>query len=467
MSTKSIAVDYGDRQIEIEVPDTAVIAEFRDPPLLENPEQAVRDALAKPYGSPPLAELAKPGMRVAIGFDDPTRPNVPPRTILPIVVETLLAAGVNERDIVFISGCSNHRKPTRLELANHLGAEIFNRFWLHGQIINHDCYDPAQLRYFGITESGRYVEHNRHFVDADLLIYQGNVASTAWKSYTGTGAVIGLASTPSIASHHSYHSIPVPSNLAGKESKPRRKVSVKDEMNGFLEQATGRKIFYINAVNGTKGRMAGVFAGSAREVRPPAWELAERIYRCPVPEADVLIVGLPQSYSYGSSHNPLIAAVGALVPPRYSADQPVLREGGVVIGLTPSTGYIDPRLYPDYQAVIDLYGRYHTVRALVDHEEAFDHRPDYRHKYTYENGYPPLHAFWLFYEMEYALNRAGAVILAGTPNPGVFRGLGLTPAKDFSQAWKIAAKYVGKNPSVVVAPTFWSKPRIKFDVRAD
>lgn len=464
---KQVSVDYGNRQIGIDVPADAVVVEFEDPQLLADPTQSVRDALSNPHGSAPLVDLAKPGMRVAIGFDDPTRPSVPPQTILPVVVEVLQKAGIKDRDIVFISGSSNHRKATRLELANHIGAETFNRFSGYGQIMNHDCYDTAQLRYFGITESGRYVEHNRHFVDADLLIYQGNVAATAWRSYTGAGAVIGLASTRSIASHHSYQSIPVPSNLESKESKARRSVSVKDEMNSYLEAATGRSIFYINAVTGTKGRMAGVFAGSAREVRRPAWELAERIYRYSVPQADVLIVGLPQSYAYGSADNTLTAAVGALVPPRYSPVQPVLREGGVVIALSPSTGFIDPRLYPAYEEVISVYGRCHTARSLIDYEEEFNNRLDYRHKYTHEHGYPAIHAFWLFYEIEGTLNRAGAVILAGTSNPGAFRRLNLTPAADFSQAWKIAEKYVGKNPVTVVAPTFWSRPRIKFDVTAN
>jgi hypothetical protein len=34
------------------------------------------------------------------------------------------------------------------------------------------------------------------------------------------------------------------------------------------------------------------------------------------PQADVLIVGLGAQYSYGSSNNTLIGAVGATVPPR-------------------------------------------------------------------------------------------------------------------------------------------------------
>ena len=64
----------------------------------------------------------------------------------------------------------------------------------------------------------------------------------------------------------------------------------------------------------------------------------------------------------------------------------------------------------------------------------------------------------------YTLQRASAVIMAGTQNPGAFRQLGITPASDFEQAWKIATRNVGDEPVTVVAPTFWSKRQFKFDV---
>lgn len=464
---KKVAVDFGERKVDIEVPDSATVVEFTDPPLIGDPQAALGKALAQPLGSPPLAELARPGMRVAIGFDDITRPAFPARLILPRIVEELERAGVADRDITFINACSNHRKNTRTELANHLGPGIFNRFWPLGRIRNHDCDDAQGLRYFGVTDSGRYVEHNRDFMDADLQIYQGNVSAQAWKGYTGTGAIIGLASTRSIASHHSFHTVPDP-----EKKKEHRKAAgaklpgMKPEMTAFLEKATGKKTFYVNAVTGMGGRPAGLYAGHAGAVTGPAWELAGRIFTREAPQADLLVVGLGAQYSYGSSNNTLIAAVGAMVPPRYSPDEPVLREGGVVIALSPSTGHIDPERYPSYQDLIDVYGRHHSIRALVDHEETFHGNPEYLWRYRHGFGYPALHAFWIMYELEYALNRAGALIIAGTANPGAFRRVGMQTAPDFDTAWKMARRYVGPNPTTVVAPTFWTRPRIKFSVKA-
>ena len=462
---KTVLADFGDRRIAIDVPAHAEVIEFEDRQAAVDPVAATVEAIANPHGSPPLSELAGPGMRVAIGFDDPTRPAATVQAIIPVLVQALLDAGVGENDILLICACSNHRKWTRTELAQYLGANIYDRFWSSGQILNHDCSNPSQLSFLGISKIGKYyVELNRHFVEADLMIYVGNVSATGFRSFTGTGVVIGLASTRSIASHHSFHDIRQLGYAADNTlAKPRH--SVKDDMTRLMEEATGKRVFYVNAVPSADGKLAGVFAGTAREVRKPAWAVAESISRYPASQADVLIIGIPDRLGLGSADNTLIAASGILTPPRLCPEGPVLREGGVVIGLSPSRGYIDPERYPSYQAAIDLYARYHDLHALVDHEEEFDQRADYRHLYTHGYAYPPLHPFWLLYQYSYTLARAGAVILAGTTNPGAFRDLGIVPTKNFEAAWKRATGIVGKDPVTVVAPTYWSRRPFKFHVK--
>lgn len=465
MKTKRVLADFGERQVEIDVPEQAVVVEFQDPPLLPDPTVAARKALAEPCGSPPLRDLAKPGMRVAIGFDNPTRPGLPSQIILPIVVNELMSAGVKEQDILFICANANHRKWTRAELAAHLGSEIFDRFWGAGQIVNHDASDPFQLRFLGVSKGGGYVEHNRNFVEADLMIYQGNISATYWGGYTGMGVVVGLGSARSISSHHAHHVMAHPDSCTGDHITSLYR-NLKAEIHTHIEKATGKRIFYINGVGGIKGRLAGVFAGYSPEVDEPAWKMADTFCRYPVPQADVMIIGLPQRLPYEDYHNHLVAAVGALVPSRLWLNRPVLREGGVIIGLSPCAGRINPRKYPSYQDVIDLYARYDNIASLSEHEDEFSHNPEYLGKYTYGYGYHPLHAFWLFYQSEYTLTRAGAIAMAGTTNPGAFRTLGITPTADFDRAWKVATKLVGRNPVTVVVPTFYSRRLFKFDVQA-
>ncbi|MDE2722785.1 MAG: hypothetical protein OXI59_05365, partial [Gemmatimonadota bacterium] len=76
----------------------------------------------------------------------------------------------------------------------------------------------------------------------------------------------------------------------------------------------------------------------------------------------------------------------------------------------------------------------------------------------------PRHPFWLMYIGHYTLQRAAAVIMAGTKNPGAFRKLGITPCRDFDHAWQTATKIVGQSPTTVAAPTFWTRRQFKFDV---
>ena len=95
VKAKTVQADFGREKIDIEVPENSAVIEFQDPEFLSDPVEA----LTEPVGSPPLADLVKPGMTVAIGFDDPTRPPLPWQTILPLVIDVLIRNGVKEKDI--------------------------------------------------------------------------------------------------------------------------------------------------------------------------------------------------------------------------------------------------------------------------------------------------------------------------------------------------------------------------------
>ena len=74
--TKEIIADYWDKKIPISVPEGTIIPVVPDPPLLPEPEAAIRKALENPIGAPPLSELAKAakGGKIVIAHDDLTRP---------------------------------------------------------------------------------------------------------------------------------------------------------------------------------------------------------------------------------------------------------------------------------------------------------------------------------------------------------------------------------------------------------
>ena len=466
MSYKSVEVDFGPEKRTIHVPKTAVIAEFTEPEPLLTPEQDLEEALRNPHGSLPFEELVTPGMKVAIGFDDPTRPPAPWQLILPKIVGKLLSYGIRKQDIVLICANGNHKKWAPNDLRAFVGDEIFDGFWNTGQLVNHDCLDPAGLKYLGKTASGCVVEHNRSFIDADLMIYVGQVMAHSWGGYTGTGAVIGLASTQSIMSHHNHGVVNHPETTLGDHKRMYFR-KLKAEINAKLEDETGRRIFYINWVGGSAGRMSGIFAGYSPEVEEPAWAAADTFSRVKVPQADVLVVGLTQSFAYGSADNPLIAAIGMAYPPRIWLGDHLLKKGGVVIGMSPSNGEIDPDTYPSYQEVIDLAERHKKIHDLTQYQSEIANKPEYLEHYRNGNAYHPIHPFWLLYSCDYILSRAARVIIAGTQNPTAFRKIGIEPMTDFDDAWRLATGLVGEVPVTVVAPTYWSRRIFKFDVITD
>ncbi len=459
----TVPANFGAQNIDIQVPDDSTILEFKDPRFLQSPRVRILESLRRPVGSPPLVELVKPGTSVAIGFDDPTRPPLAWQTILPIVIDELTSAGVLEKDIVLICANGAHRKWYPHELKKYLGSALYDRFWDHGQIINHDCQDPNQLTYLGTTERGGYVEHNRRFLEADLSIYVGTVSATYVGGYSGTGAVTGLASANSLASHHAHRFWHHPKSTTG-DHRTMMYRGMKAEVHDFMEKALGKRIFYVNSLLGVGGKIAEVYAGYSPEVELPCWDFADSYNLYPSPQADVMIIGMSDWFAYGESDNTMIAAVGLLNPPRIWMNRPVLREGGVVIGLNPSSGQINPKMYPSYQAVIDLYDKHYDISELAEHELEFTSNPEYLHAYHNGSAYHPRHPFWLMYIGHYTLQRAASVILAGTTNPGAFRKLGITPARDFDHAWQLATKIVGSSPSTVVAPSYWSRRLFKFDV---
>ena len=463
MYMKKVETDFGAKKIQIEVPEDSTVIEFQNPKFLTDPIARIQQALDSPVGSPPLAELAKPGMTVAIGFDDPTRPPLPWQTIMPIVIDQLVKSGVREKDISLICANGAHRKWYPDELKRFLGDQLFDRFWDGGQIINHDCQNPDELSFLGRTERGAYVEHNKRFVEADLSIYVGTVSATYVGGYSGTGAVTGLASAESLASHHAHRFWHASESTTG-DHRTMMYRGMKAEVHDHMEKTMGKRVFYVNSVVGVGGQFAGVFAGYSPEIEFPCWELADTFNLYRSPQADVMVIGLRDWFAYGESDNTLIATIGCLNPPRIWLNRPVLRKGGVVIGLNPSCGQIDPTMYPSYQEVIDLYDRHHDISELQQYELEISSRTDYLDLYQNGHSYHPRHPFWLLYIGHYTLQRASSVIMAGTGNPGAFRKLGITPAKDFDDAWKIATNITGDNPVTVVAPTFWSRRQFKFDV---
>ena len=119
--------------------------------------------------------------------------------------------------------------------------DIFDDFYPSGQVLNHDCLDRNKLKFLGKTKGGAILDHNKLFLESDLMIYVGQVVAHSWGGYTGTGAAIGLASTESIASHHNFHVVDHPETTLGDQKRMYFR-KLKAEINDGLEKAINKRI---------------------------------------------------------------------------------------------------------------------------------------------------------------------------------------------------------------------------------
>ena len=460
---KSVEVDYGPEKINISVPETATVARFNNPTPNPNPELAVRRALDCPYGAPPLRHLIRPDMKVAIAHDDPTKPGPPFQIVLNVLIDILLSAGVEKKNISLISANGNHKKWSSNELKNFLGERIFNTFHPLGNVKNHDCRDREKLICLGRTPGGAIVDHNRDFLEADLLLYAGQIVAHSWGGYTGTGAAIGLASTRSIASHHNFDVVNHPKSTIGDQKKMYFR-KLKAEINYEIEKKTKKNIFYVNWVGGVGGKIVDVFAGFSPAVETPAWELADTFSIVNVPQADILVVGLPQNFAYGSSDNPLITSIGMAYPTRVWLNNHLLRNGGCVIGLNPCSGDYDTETYVSTPEVLELRSKVSCIKELTKFQNQVAENKYYLEKYSECHAYHPIHPFWLLYSCEYMMNRTSEVFIAGSKADTIFKSLGMNPIDNFEDAFSLACQKIKKDPEVVVVPHYWSERPFKFFV---
>ena len=122
-----VKLAYGRDGLEIRVPDAAEVLETRFVPGLPDEAAAIRAALRKPIGSPPLAELVKPGDRVVVVHTDITRAT-PNERILPVLLAEIESAGVARGDITLLNGLGTHRRQTEAELRAMLGEWVVDNY---------------------------------------------------------------------------------------------------------------------------------------------------------------------------------------------------------------------------------------------------------------------------------------------------------------------------------------------------
>lgn len=458
---QEVSLDYGDGRMVVQVPDSATVVyagkTFSDPPEVD-PWEATRQALEHPLGMPPLRQLAKPTDKVVIAFPDRVKGGAHARAhrkvAIPLILKTLQEAGVKKENISLLCAVGLHRHNTLLELYGYLGRDIVDPFY-PDRLLMHDGADPAGVLDLGTDGMGSAVTCNRRIAEADLPILIGHVQGNPYGGYSGgyKMVVTGLTSWKSIRCHHcpaTMHRddfIPISTHSRMREQF--------DSIGRAIEKGMGKNFFTVDAVLGTQAQVLGVYAGAIEEVQRASWPLADRRTNVQLnvrEPFDLLIYGMPRAFHYGPGMgtNPILMlqAIGAQLARCYG----VFREGGVIIAPSICDGWFNPTWFPSYERAYQRLQETVNFGDIFQYEDELANDPEGIYQYRFGYAYHPGHALSMVSMGAITHQRASAVFMPGAQKPGIARGMGCIPTRNFDDAMKGAERYVGKNPRILVMP---------------
>ncbi len=254
---------YGKGEVNLSLPQGLTLKGVLEPPqALSRPEEEViRESLSNPIDSPNLRDIVSAGETVCIVVSDVTRAWQRMAVYLPFVVEELMAGGVREEDICFLSATGTHRAQTEEEHRMLLG-DLVDRF----RIVDHDCTDDGSLVNLGMTSRGTPLKVNRMVTQCDRLIITGAVTYHVMAGWGGGRKSIlpGVASYDAIQANHALALKPSPHT--GRDMRCRCAIMENNPIHLDMEEACEMVSpdFAFNVVIGGDGRIAAAVSGHWR-----------------------------------------------------------------------------------------------------------------------------------------------------------------------------------------------------------
>ncbi len=196
-----LSIPYGKDKVDFEIPQQNLMGVFppKAVPGVQDESEAIRDALLNPIDSEPLPDLAEHRNSVVILATDVSRPTKD-RLIIPVILDVLVEAGVQEKRIKVIVARGQHREMTQEEIEQKLGSRVVRR-------VSVEQHDPDRnLVESGVTHAGNRVMVNNEVVRADLKISTGNIVPHRYAGYGGGAKSIlpGVCGRETIYRNHLY-----------------------------------------------------------------------------------------------------------------------------------------------------------------------------------------------------------------------------------------------------------------------
>ena len=217
---RTVTLAYGSSGMSVDVPANATIISPRHAAAAADPLGVLRRAIREPVAGPPLSDLVRPGMSVAIAVCDVTRPQ--PRVLQLAAIAEVLDGVVRPEDVVVLIATGTHRASTSVERLAMLGRDVISSW----RVVDHDARDDASLVDLGMVGDVP-VRLARAWVEADLRITTGFVEPHFFAGFSGGPKMVapGLAGLDTVLALHNAKRIADPRATWGvdrRQPRPRR-----------------------------------------------------------------------------------------------------------------------------------------------------------------------------------------------------------------------------------------------------
>lgn len=251
------------------LPDSLDVTVIRKPnmPLVSDPHGATGACLAA------VETLARDCRTACILVCDITRP-VPNGLFLRPLVEQLIAAGIERKNILILIATGLHRPNEGDELAS-----VIEDDWILNNIpiANHMARNDQAHVDLGVTVSGTPVKLDRRFIDADFKVATGLVEPHFMAGWSGGRKVIapGIAHADTIRTLHSARFIEDPlTRECNLEGNPLHDEQI--EIVSMVRDRCRSEIYALNTVIDEARQLAFVNFGEIASSHSEAARFADR-----------------------------------------------------------------------------------------------------------------------------------------------------------------------------------------------
>ncbi len=276
-----ISLGYGKKILNLDINNKNLIKILKpnDVEIKSTGESEIKRAMLQPIHSQRLKNIVRRGEKVAIITSDITRP-MPSKIVIPVVLEELYEAGIQDKDIKIVFALGSHRKHTEAEKKYLVGEEIYKRI----ECLDLDVDDCINL---GTTSSGTPVNIFRTVAEADRRICLGNIEYHYFAGYSGGAKAImpGVATKESIQANHSM--------MVKKEARTGEVINnpVRSDIDEVAQYISID--FIVNVVLDEKKDIIKATAGNYIDAHREGCKFLDRLYKITIEKpADIVIVSL-------------------------------------------------------------------------------------------------------------------------------------------------------------------------------